>query len=116
MNGFAPQRRYRCFTWRAFERRHGRWIEAQLRRGEPPCCPLCGALLEARPTTRFAHCLVLDAKGYDLDCRECRRFWCVVRHTPRSLRLLRMRRLAAAVRAAGAPAARRERELAGAGV
>lgn len=43
--------------------------------------------------------LVLDAKGFDLDCRECRRFWAVIQHTPRSVRLLRMRRLVAAVRA-----------------
>jgi hypothetical protein len=45
--------------------------------------------------------LPLDARGYDLDCRECRRFFCVVRHTARSLRLVRMRRLVAAVRAVG---------------
>lgn len=57
-------------------------------------------MLEARPDTRFRRCLVLDATGYDLDCRGCRRFWCVVQHTPRSLRLIRMRRLVAAVRAA----------------
>jgi hypothetical protein len=62
-------------------------------------------VLEARPDTRFRRCLVLDATGYDLDCRGCRRFWCVVQHTPRSLRLIRMRRLVAAVRAAdGVPA------------
>jgi hypothetical protein len=62
---------------------------------------MCDAVLEARPTTRFRQALVLDAVGYDLDCRECRRFWCVARHTSRSIRLVRMRRLVAAVRAAG---------------
>jgi hypothetical protein len=68
---------------------------------------MCGVFLEARPTTRFRQVVVLDAVGYDLDCRECRRFWCVVHHTARSLRLIRMRRLVAAVRAAGrAPAER----------
>lgn len=45
--------------------------------------------------------LVLDAIGYDLECRSCRRFRPVIQHTDRSLRLLRMRRLAAAVRACG---------------
>jgi hypothetical protein len=56
-------------------------------------------VLEARPGTRLARQLVLDAFGYDLDCRTCRRFWAVIVHSERSLRLLRMRRLAAAVRA-----------------
>lgn len=45
--------------------------------------------------------LVLDAVGYDLECRGCRRYRPVIEHTERSLRLLRMRRLAAAVRACG---------------
>jgi len=72
----------------------------RIRSGQSPCCPFCGTMLEARPTTRFRDCLVLDATGFDLDCRDCRRFWCVVQHTPRSVRLIRMRRLVAAVRAA----------------
>lgn len=91
------------WTWRTFERREGRTIDRQLREAAFPCCPCCGSLLEARPTTRLRRVLPLGATGYDLDCRECRRFWCVVRHTARSLRLLRMRRLVAAVRAVGAP-------------
>lgn len=97
----ASSRRHRCPTWRCFDRRDGRQIETRLYGDEPPCCPLCGVYLEARPGTRFHTHLVLDASGYDLDCRDCRRFWCVVQHTPRSLHLLRMRRFIAALRAAG---------------
>lgn len=85
-------------AWRGFSVRDGRAIEQQIRMGAPPCCPCCGCVLEAKPTTRLAAQLVLDARGFDLDCRDCRRFWCLVVHTPRSIRLLRMRRLAAAVR------------------
>lgn len=89
-------------TWRGFCPRDGREIEAQLARGLSPRCPCCGDVLEARPETRLARSLPLDATGYDLDCRDCRRFWCVARHTARSLRLVRMRRLVAAIRAVGA--------------
>lgn len=88
-------------SWRAFEVRNARRIEHQLGGGHTPCCPGCGALLEARPGSRLERFLPLDATGYDLDCRECRRFLCIVRHTARSLRLVRMRRLVAAVRAVG---------------
>lgn len=56
-------------------------------------------MLEARPGTRLTRNLPLDASGRDLDCRDCRRFWCLVRHTARSLQLIRMRRLVAAIRA-----------------
>lgn len=59
----------------------------------------------AQPRTRLARQLPLDAKGQDLDCRGCRRFWCLVQHTARSIRLLRMRRLVAAVKAVGRDAA-----------
>jgi len=86
-------------TWRVFSPRAGREIEGQIGVGRCPVCPCCGEVLEARPNTRLTRSLPLDATGYDLDCRDCRRFWCVVRHTPRSLRLVRMRRLVAAVRA-----------------
>jgi len=96
----AAPRRARA-AWRSFEPRDGREVDLQLREGSDPCCPCCGELLEARPHTRMARYLPLDASGYDLECRGCRRFRCVVRHTVRSLRLLRMRRLAAAVRAMG---------------
>jgi hypothetical protein len=86
-------------AWRSFGARDGREIERRIRMGETPCCPGCGEVLEAQPGSRLARQLVLDAYGFDLTCRDCRRFWCLVVHTPRSLRLLRMRRLAAAVRA-----------------
>lgn len=88
-------------VWRAFETRDCREIDGQLRDGRDPCCPGCGDVLEARPGTRMARYLPLDASGYDLECRGCRRFRCMVRHTARSLRLVRMRRLVAAVRAVG---------------
>lgn len=90
-----------AFAWRGFEPRHARAVDGQLRDGRDPCCPCCGELLAARPATRVSRYLPLDATGYDLECRACRRFRPVVRHTVRSLRLVRMRRLAAAVRAVG---------------
>lgn len=65
-----------------------------------PRCPCCGDVLEAQPSSRLERRLPLGARAYDLDCRDCRRFWLVVRHTPRSIRLIRMRRFVAAVRAA----------------
>ena len=102
MNRISTSRAQRR-AWRAFAPRDGRRIDAQLRAGSPPVCPCCDGLLESRPGTRLTVHLPLDATGYDLDCRGCRRFWCVVRHTARSLRLLRMRRLAAAVRAVEVP-------------
>ncbi|HEV2147497.1 MAG TPA: hypothetical protein VGR37_08840 [Longimicrobiaceae bacterium] len=89
------------FVWRSFEHRDARYVDLQLRGTDRPCCPCCGDLLEARPETRMARYLPLDATGYDLECRDCRRFRSVVRHTVRSLRLVRMRRLVAAVRAIG---------------
>jgi hypothetical protein len=93
----------RADAWRSFDNRARRKVDAQIRAGERPCCPHCETLLEARPTARVARYLVLDAAGYDLECRACLRFRSIVRHTARSLRLVRMRRLAAAVQAIGAP-------------
>lgn len=98
--------------WRAFDPRDARSLDRQIRSGAQPCCPCCGEVLEAQPGTRMAHYLPLDATGYDLDCRGCRRFRCIVRHTARSLRLVRMRRLVAAVRAM-APAEPEEAVAAG---
>lgn len=113
MNRSLNRRRLRL-TWRGFSFRDGREIESQLSDGLSPRCPCCGDVLEARPGTRLTRCLPLDATGYDLDCRDCRRFWCVARHTARSLRLVRMRRLVAAIRAVGsASAATAERASAG---
>ena len=97
----------RSTAWRAFDSRDTRQIDEQLRAGARPCCPGCSALLEARPDTRLRPYLVLDSTGYDLECRGCRRFRTVVRHTERSLHLVRLRRLVAAVATAGeAPRAR----------
>lgn len=86
-------------SWRAFPRRDGRLIERQLYHSSALYCPECGDVLEARPASRIRRRLPLDASGYDLDCRRCRRFWIVVRHTARSVRLIRMRRFVAALRA-----------------
>jgi hypothetical protein len=91
----------RASAWRGFDSRSAKAIDTQLREGRRPCCPLCRELLQARPVTRMTRYLVLDASGYDLECRTCRRFRSVIRHTARSLRLVRMRRLAAAVHAMG---------------
>jgi hypothetical protein len=98
MSRYDTQRRA-ALTWRVFSRDAGANIQNQIRAGELPHCPCCHGILEARPQSRLCRDLPLDATGYDLDCRGCRRFWCVVRHSARSLRLVRMRRFAAAVRA-----------------
>jgi hypothetical protein len=86
-------------AWRVFAARDGRCIELQLQQGESPCCPRCGGVLEARPSSRLRRDLPLGASAHDLDCRGCRRFWSMVRHTERSLRIVRMRRFVAALRA-----------------
>lgn len=89
----------RRLTWRVFPLDEGRRVERQIMRRLTACCPRCSGVLEARPQTRLLRNVPLDATGYDLDCRGCRRFWCIVRHTPRSIRLVRMRRFVAALRA-----------------
>jgi hypothetical protein len=99
MKQFGRSRQPSQRTWRLFGERERHTIQRALQGGAPPCCPSCGVLLEARAQSRHAQRLPLGARGYDLDCRPCRRFWCVVRHNERSLRLLRMRRFVAAVRA-----------------
>ena len=70
-----------------------------------PLCPGCGEVLEARRESRLSRRLPLDATAFDFDCRPCRRFWSMVQHTERSLRLLRMRRFVAALRAVDPPRA-----------
>lgn len=79
---------------RPFDERAQSLVEAQVRAGQSPCCPGCGAALEERD----AGPLPLDAVGLGLECAPCRRVHVMVIHTERSLRLVRMRRLAAAVR------------------
>ena len=101
MNAISAPRRA-TLRWRTYDERQIRRMDAQLRAGAYPCCPGCGGALQARPATRIARYLPLDASGFDLECRPCRRFRAMIKHTVRSLRLVRMRRLAAAV-AASAP-------------
>ena len=105
MNATTQAAPRRTLRWRTYDERQSRRIDAQLRAGGHPCCPECGGELAARPETRMARYLPLDATGYDLECRPCRRFRAMVRHTVRSLKLVRMRRLAAAVAASAPPAA-----------
>ena len=97
----SSKRRTTRRRWRAFTRRNASQIDRQMEEGARPCCPDCGQRLYARVETRKAEEVVLDAVGFDLDCDDCRRFFCVIMHTTRSLRLLRMRRLVAAVCAVG---------------
>lgn len=85
-------------TWRSFARREGRWIEARLAAGADVRCPRCSGWLEATPATRLRATLPAGADGYDLDCRDCRRFHPRILYSPRSLYHDRIRRLAAAVR------------------
>lgn len=84
-------------TWTRFGRRDRCVIEAQLASGPGCLCPRCGGPLEARPTTRLTTVLPGDVEGFDLDCRGCRQFHPRLFHTPHSLYLLRLQRLAAAV-------------------
>ncbi len=84
-------------TWRRFGRPDRQQIEEQLATHGAARCPCCGGLLLERPNTRLAAILPGGARGLDLDCRTCRRFHARVQHTPRSLYLLRLQRLAAAV-------------------
>ncbi|HET8656846.1 MAG TPA: hypothetical protein VFL93_15085 [Longimicrobiaceae bacterium] len=94
-----PNRRQPRRAWRVYLARDGREIERRRRAGLPPLCPCCGEVLEAEPTSRLGRALPAGATAHDLCCRDCHRFWAVVRHSERSLRLLRMRRLVAAIRA-----------------
>lgn len=100
----------RPVVWRAFDARAAARIERQMKLGEAPRCPGCGHALAAGAGLRGGE-PPLDAVGYDLECARCRRHHPVILHTERSLRLARMRRLAAAVAAAGP---RREMEVAAA--
>jgi hypothetical protein len=90
-------------AWRVFSTRDGRRIDSGVRLGATPVCPGCGAVLEARGGSRVDGRLPLGATAGDLDCRACRRFWTVVRHTERSIRLVRMRRFLAALRVVSVP-------------
>jgi hypothetical protein len=89
--------------WRSFSARDGAAVEREVKSEIPPSCPGCGDLLEAQPESRIQQYLVLDATAYDLACRTCHRFWPIVRHTQRSLQLMRMRKFVAALKAVDAP-------------
>ena len=84
-------------TWRRFGPLERARIERQLALQGEARCPYCGGALLERTNTRLAAVLPTGAGGLDLDCRGCRRFHALVQHTPRSLYLLRLQRLAAAV-------------------
>lgn len=86
-------------TWTSYCPRDGRALEHALLTGRPACCPCCGDAVELQSRSRLQHALPPGARGRDVECRGCRRFWCLVQHSARSLSLLRMRRFAAAVRA-----------------
>jgi hypothetical protein len=106
--GQPSNRRQPRRAWRVYLVRDGREIERRNRAGLAPLCPCCGEVLEAEPTSRLGRALPAGATAHDLCCRDCRRFWAIVHHSERSLRLLRMRRLVAAIRAAE-PAVRARR-------
>lgn len=94
-----PRRHAR--TWSQFGRADRLAIEAQLADGYTGHCPRCGSPLDARTTTRMAAVLPGNVAGVDLDCRACRLFHPRVAHTAHSIYLLRLHRLAAAVRRTG---------------
>ncbi len=93
-----PTPRHR--RWRSYSARAAREIDRALFRAGLPSCPGCGGTLRPRAASRTEQ-LILDAVGYDLECGSCYRFRSIVVHTTRSLRLLRMRRLVAAVKSIG---------------
>lgn len=89
--------RSRRRAWRAFGPRDRETIAAQLDGGAMARCPRCGSALESRHRTRLSAVIPGEIEGRDLQCRGCRLFDPHVRHTERSIYLLRVRRLAAAV-------------------
>jgi len=87
-------------TWRQYGPLDRQALGRQFLNGMSLRCPRCGEPLEATPFTRLSAVLPPGAGGYDLECRPCRRFHPRVFHTPESLYLTRIRRLAAAIRRA----------------
>ena len=84
-------------TWRSFNHRQRALIDAQLAAGDVLRCPDCACVLEAEPSTRLTAVLPRGATGFDLACRQCRRFLARVYHSTASRKGERLRRLAAAV-------------------
>ncbi len=76
--------------WRAFPVREGRTIESHLTRPDGSRCPRCGEILEARPGRR----------AVILECRDCQRFHARSQQTPELLYVMRIQRLATAIRSA----------------
>jgi hypothetical protein len=87
----------RSKAWRTYTRRDRDTIEAQMEKGHDPRCPLCETTLAMRDSSRMAALLPPHALGYDLECHPCRRYHSRVQLTSRSLHVLRLNRLAAAV-------------------
>lgn len=90
-------RRQRTRAWRVFDQRDRLALRAQIDTGHQPFCPRCAAPLEAQPDSRLRAVLPPGARGYDLDCRRCRRFHARVTLSEESLYYLRIRRLARAI-------------------
>ena len=87
----------RSKAWRSFTRRDRDVIKAHMESGREPACPICQTSLVTRDVTRMAALLPPHALGYDLECHPCRRDHSRVQLTSRSLHVLRLNRLAAAV-------------------
>ena len=84
-------------AWRTYPPRERKMIEARLQEPDGCCCPRCGAMLEARPTSRMLAVYPAGVSGIDLECRQCRRFHPRVQHTPESLYYTRIQRLASSI-------------------
>lgn len=84
-------------TWRTYPARERKMIEAHLQEPDGSCCPRCGSVLEARPTSRMLAVYPVGVVGIDLECRHCRRFLPRLQHTDQSLYFTRIQRLATAI-------------------
>lgn len=84
-------------AWRTYPPRERKLIEAHLQEPDGCSCPRCGAMLEARPTSRMLAVYPVGVTGIDLECRSCHRFHPRVHHTPESLYYTRIQRLATAI-------------------
>ena len=84
-------------AWRTYPPRERKMIEAHLQDPDGGCCPRCGAVLEARPTSRVLAVYPAGVTGIDLECRVCRRFHPRVQHIPESLYYARIQKLASAI-------------------
>ncbi|MGH7475456.1 MAG: hypothetical protein ACRELD_04150 [Longimicrobiales bacterium] len=83
--------------WLAFDGVDLELVLSQLQVGARPRCPCCNQALEAQPSTRLRAMLPPSVDGYDLECRDCRRYHPCVYETSDRVRLTRLRRFATAV-------------------